>query len=336
MSSIAVAIYGPIFIGVVLNILLYGIMITQTYIYFNTFKQDRTWMKAFVGLLFLCDTVNCVFDIIFLYVPLINDFGDELALTTASWVFATDPAMTAIIGSLVQLFFAWRVKVLTNSTPAVLVITACAIVSLLGGIGTSIAVGMIPQFFEFQKFKVIVIIWLIASSVADCLITFVLVGYLRVHKTGFGPTDDFVNKIIRMTVQTGLITALWATVDLIVYLASPTGLHLIFNIPLAKLYTNSLMSSLNSRAGWSYGSNSSGPATAESGNRGRNFGVRTGGEASQMTPSQVYVDVESHEMVDVVDAKGVYPPEPALNTHGYSKRSVVLTHTAGGAPPPRS
>ena len=33
----------------------------------------------------------------------------------------------------------------------------------------------------------------------------------------------------------------------------PTGLHLIFNLPLSKLYTNSLMSSLNSRAGWKYG-----------------------------------------------------------------------------------
>lgn len=28
--------------------------------------------------------------------------------------------------------------------------------------------------------------------------------------------------------------------------------HLAFNFPLAKLYTNSLMSSLNSRAGWRY------------------------------------------------------------------------------------
>ena len=31
--------YGPIFVGVVLNILLYGIMITQTYLYFNVYKK---------------------------------------------------------------------------------------------------------------------------------------------------------------------------------------------------------------------------------------------------------------------------------------------------------
>ncbi len=36
----------------------------------------------------------------------------------------------------------------------------------------------------------------------------------------------------------------------------PTGLHLIFNLPLSKLYTNCLMSSLNSRAGWQYSESS--------------------------------------------------------------------------------
>ena len=78
-----------------------------------------------------------------------------------------------------------------------------------------------------------------------------------------------------VTVQTGLITALCAIIDLVLFLVSvsprvhlppasrvdrplppllspqPTGLHLIFNLPLAKLYTNSLLSSLNSRALWS-------------------------------------------------------------------------------------
>lgn len=60
----------------------------------------------------------------------------------------------------------------------------------------------------------------------------------RKHKTGFTATDDIVNKIIRskskilitrdvgithndaVTVQTGMITALCATIDLILFLAS--------------------------------------------------------------------------------------------------------------------
>ena len=33
-------------------------------------------------------------------------------------------------------------------------------------------------------------------------------------------------------------------------------------------------------------------------------------DASKQTPSQVYIDVESHEMVDVIDAKACYPTDP--------------------------
>ncbi|EEB95343.1 hypothetical protein MPER_05698, partial [Moniliophthora perniciosa FA553] len=110
-----------------------------------------------------------------------------------------------------------------------------------------------------------VLVWLVGQCVADVAITLILVEYLwvvvffflfslanpicrRKHKTGFHSSDQLVDRIIRMTVQTGLTTSLCAVADLILYLVNPTGLHLIFNFPLAKLYTVSLMSSLNSRA----------------------------------------------------------------------------------------
>ena len=125
-----------------------------------------------------------------------------------------------------------------------------------GGVGTAIAVGMIPEFTHFQKFEVIVIIWLAFSAVADTVIAISLVWHLvsicillamtdltafqRKHKTGFSQTDDVVNKIIRSTylfscsfssadadgaaliatVQTGLITALCAIIDLVLFLAT--------------------------------------------------------------------------------------------------------------------
>lgn len=31
--------YGPIFVGLVFNILLYGMMVTQTYLYFNIYSR---------------------------------------------------------------------------------------------------------------------------------------------------------------------------------------------------------------------------------------------------------------------------------------------------------
>lgn len=317
MGSPAAVTYGPIFVGCVLNIVLYGIMITQTFLYFTVYKKDKLWMKLFVGTLFLCDTLNCAFDIAFVYVALVDGFDNPIGLDYASWVFATDPAMTAFIALFVQMFFAWRVKVLTNSIPAVLFVMFCSLFQWCGGVGTAIAVGMIPEFVHFQRFEVIVIIWLAFSAVADSSITAALVWHLRKHKTGFSQTDDIVNRIIRLTVQTGLITALCATIDLILFLATPSGLHLIFNLPLSKLYTNSLMSSLNSRAGWKYGNvgASTGISEMSHGNiNGLSMKSEIGKRVSVMQQAggqQVFIDVESHEMVDVLESDKHPLPSPS-------------------------
>ncbi|KAF7789099.1 hypothetical protein EIP86_000033 [Pleurotus ostreatoroseus] len=45
----------------------------------------------------------------------------------------------------------------------------------------------------------------------------------------------------------GLLVTVVAGANLIAFLVTPSALYLIFNIPLAKLYSNSLMSSLNLR-----------------------------------------------------------------------------------------
>ncbi|TFY73968.1 hypothetical protein EWM64_g10044 [Hericium alpestre] len=108
-------IYGPILAGTYLNILLYGVTVAQVYLYCKTFKKDRLWMRFYILTLFLADTLNTAFCMVLLYTSLINQFGDVVALQKANWLMASEPALTGIIGAMVQLFFAWRVKVLTNS-----------------------------------------------------------------------------------------------------------------------------------------------------------------------------------------------------------------------------
>ncbi|KAH7882680.1 hypothetical protein F5I97DRAFT_1816535, partial [Phlebopus sp. FC_14] len=248
---------GPILIGIIFNTLLYGIMISQTFLYFTTYKRDSWWLKLFVVYLFLADTVNSVFDLVYIYNCLINHFGLQVRLLTGNpgsmvttTACTTDPAMTGIIGSSVQLFFAWRVHVISKSIPAVIAIVICAVVNLLASLGTAIGDGIVLEFMMLRKLQVVVIIWLAAAAVGDVLITATLVWHLSRRKTGLAATDDLINRIMRLTVQTGLITAVCAVVDLAFYLTNANGIHLIFNLPLAKLYSNSLLSSLNYRGRW--------------------------------------------------------------------------------------
>ncbi|EIM84417.1 uncharacterized protein STEHIDRAFT_100468 [Stereum hirsutum FP-91666 SS1] len=297
-ENFAQLIWGPMLIGTFLNILLYGVSVSQLYIYYGNYQRDKPWMRVFICILFLADTVNTAFDMQLNYAALINHFGDNDFIQTATWVFQTDPAMTGIIGMMVQVFFAWRIKVLSGSLWAALLIGLFAVLECLAGIGTAIAVGFVPKFFDFQIFKPAVVIWLACSALCDCLITLVLVLYLRKHKSGFVATDSIIDKIIRLTVQTGAVTSIVAVTDLILFLASPAGLHLAFNFPLSKFYTNSLLSSLNARGGWAYSSSSQPERSVNmlSSQVQRRRDVVTF-EQSTVRP-EVYVDVEQHEMVD--------------------------------------
>ncbi|KAF9067132.1 hypothetical protein BDP27DRAFT_1393141 [Rhodocollybia butyracea] len=259
--------HGPMFIGYTFTLMLYGIMTTQVYLYYNTFKKDRMWMKTFVAVLFLADTVNTIFDAIYLYDSLIIHF----------------------------------VKVLTTNWWLVLLVS----LSSLTGLGT----GVTPNFVDFRMFKWSVCMWLAGECLGDIMITSVLVWHLRKHKTGFQASDELIDRIIRLTVQTGLVTALCATLDLLFFLIDPTGTHLIFNFPLAKLYTNSVMSSLNSRGAWKYSKQrSTGDATMPSNiitTGDFNSGTPKQSEVSPTSSSKVYVEVESHEMRDI-DAERRY------------------------------
>ncbi|KAF7987082.1 hypothetical protein HWV62_247 [Athelia sp. TMB] len=156
---------GPMMIGTLLNLMLYGVMVIQVHTYFMTYPKDRLWFKALVVFLLIADTANAVFDTVFVYDALVVHWG----------------------------------------------------------VGTAIAVGMIPEFERFVEFEVIVIIWLVAAAATDLCITFALCYHLHKHKTGFPATDDLVNRVIRLTMQTGALTATFAIIDLILFLVDPTA-----------------------------------------------------------------------------------------------------------------
>jgi len=91
---------------------------------------------------------------------------------------------------------------------------------------------------------------LVLAPVTDLVISGSLVHFLRSSRTGFAATDDILTKLTRLTIQTGLITAVCALLTLIVYLAFNNNWNFLLNMALAKLYANCLMSSLNARAQW--------------------------------------------------------------------------------------
>ncbi|KAJ7453144.1 hypothetical protein FB451DRAFT_672232 [Mycena latifolia] len=240
--------FGPFLIGVLLNTMLYGIMVVQAYLYYHRYRSDRTWFRYFVLYLFIMETANWVLDVGLIYEPLIIRYGTPEALTVSPILLRPDAIITVFISTPIQFFFAWRISVITESWIMPMLISMLAIASFGGGAATTTIVTLNPDFASFGSFHAEVNTWLISSAACDVVVTSSLVWSLWSRKTNIIAMDSYINKIIRLSVQTGFITAAAALLDMILSIVTPgTTLNFILDFPLSKLYTNSLISTLNAR-----------------------------------------------------------------------------------------
>ncbi|KIY73562.1 hypothetical protein CYLTODRAFT_434209 [Cylindrobasidium torrendii FP15055 ss-10] len=307
--------YGPMLIGMMFNLMLYGVVLSQTYIYLTSYKKrDKLWIQILVLFLLVANTANSVFVSADVYIALVINYGSSTVTDNApylkdcTWLFITNPIITGVVGAACQVFFCWRVKVLTRSWVLSGIVVIISIVGMIGSIMFSAHLVHTPAFLSFTDFKQIVILWLVCACAADVAISGIMVWYLRKHKTGFERSDELVDRIIRVTVQTGIITSFAAFIDMIVYLVNPSALHLLFNVVLTKLYTCTMLSSLNSRGGWQYSGSNGGSNSQSGGNmvstiggsQGRNKRTAHGSinPTATHTRPEVFVHVEHMELQD--------------------------------------
>jgi hypothetical protein len=248
-------IYGPMLIGVMLNCVLFGIMVMQLFIYYQTYPKDGLWLKLFVAYLAIAETVNTACDMYLVYQPLIQRFAKIEAVEFFPIMLAASPIVTVLISTPVQMFMAWRIVVITQSKKIPFVIAVFSIVSLAGGIWVGVQVVVFKLFSKKDSFQFNLpgVIWFVAAAVADVLITVTLVYSLRQRKTGHKKTSSLINRIIKLTIQTGLVTTITALLDLFLFTLSPkTAVSFVWDFSVSKLYTNALLSTLNARAGWNH------------------------------------------------------------------------------------
>ncbi|KAJ7025191.1 hypothetical protein C8F04DRAFT_1269546 [Mycena alexandri] len=228
---------------------LFGLMSMQSFNYFQKFVKDSWWLKGLVGILWALDTLQLVLIGDVLYYWVITNYNDPAILAVSTWSFNIGIAVTNLIVFIVELFLARRVYILSNNN-----ILLTGIIVLLSTLyfGFELAVQVrtfqlkeIRLFFEFQW---IASVGLACAAAADLLIAISLSCYLLRSCTGIKTTDSIVNKLILYAMNTGLLTVIIVLIDMICFLTMPKNLlHIAFNLVAGKLYTNSLLASLNFR-----------------------------------------------------------------------------------------
>jgi len=251
---------GPLLVGVCMNWCLWGLLTVQIY-YYSTFFKDSWHMHILVYSLYLVDSIQVFINMDIVFDLLCNNWGNAERLLTPGWALCTMPIFSGLVSFPVQCFFAARIWNLRASWKSLLsqiaikciiiFVILCGLAQALCAIIAGARMIVIGNITKISILNAYISIWLGGSTVCDTVITITLLLLLRSARkeAHWKETKSLIDSLIQQTVQTGLITTFAASVELILFLVSnKTYLHTIFACILGKLYTNSLMATLNSRA----------------------------------------------------------------------------------------
>jgi len=211
------------------------------------------WLYStqFIGSYRSLDTIHTILVTHMVYTYLVTDFGDYTALQGNIWSFNLHVFVTTIVACMSQIFFIHRCWTLDKgkiNTFFSCFILLVAFTQVGFGIACTAITFSRTQYVQFLEFTWAVDTWLGAAAACDILVSAAIVRSLWRSRTGIPRTNNLIIRLILWTVNTGIITSLWAILDIALFTASKdTLIHDFFNVMLAKLYANTLLATLNHR-----------------------------------------------------------------------------------------
>ncbi|KAF8211493.1 hypothetical protein K438DRAFT_1958595 [Mycena galopus ATCC 62051] len=241
---------GSALLGCIFAAGLYGVSCVQTWYYFNRYgSTDHWYIKALVGLVFVCDSIHQALISHTVYWYVITNYSRPEALSNLVWSILLEVLFNGLIGLIVQSFLTMRVWRLSNGNKALTAVTASLVLAEFGcSVAFTIQSMQLHTWKELGELKGLSMSVNILGAAADFVIALILVFYLRRSRTGFKKSDTMISKLIMFSVSTGLLTSICAVASLVSILVwGQTLIYVAFYFSLGRLYFNSVLATLNAR-----------------------------------------------------------------------------------------
>ncbi|KAJ6459178.1 hypothetical protein C8R47DRAFT_1162302 [Mycena vitilis] len=241
---------GPWIIGCCLDLVLQGALFTQFANYFAWYPDDKGIQKAIVAGLFVMTTLKSIQSFVIIWNHAILFFGDlrgAILLNFTAWFELGNPLMVAAIGLYVQLYFCYRLYVISGRSYIVAPVATIFIFAVVAMIFATyfIATQQVSRIADWFTAH------LSAVFAGDVLLSCATAFFLLKSRRGALPQSvGLISALVRLTFQTAAPAAICAMLNLIsaVRFTGGQGLFaLVFNMPLPKLYAISMMFTLNAR-----------------------------------------------------------------------------------------
>ncbi|KAJ7506128.1 hypothetical protein B0H11DRAFT_2153906 [Mycena galericulata] len=202
---------GPWLVGGCIDLILQGILSCQFVNYFTWYSDDKITLRVIVSILVLLTVLESIHAFAVVWIQSIVYFGDlqgAILLNYTAWWQSGTPLMTATIGLYVQSDFCYRLFVISKKR---------------------YVVAPIVTLFVFAYLSMVI------GDSQGCA----------------RPTPGLLNALVRLTFQTAAPAAICAMFNLVFSQVNPGGSGITstaFNMALPKLYSVSMMYTLNARS----------------------------------------------------------------------------------------
>ncbi|EIN13343.1 hypothetical protein PUNSTDRAFT_129031 [Punctularia strigosozonata HHB-11173 SS5] len=193
----------------------------------------------------ILDTLHAALLVHVIYYYLVTNFGNFLVLLRNTWSLVIEVFIGNLLTCTVQIFFAHRVYKLSNMrnwwTP--LLICVLAVAQLAAAIGFTVRGLAFPKFADTDVNMPWTASALSVDITCDMVISFAMVFYLNRNRTQFAKTNKAINMLMTYSLNTGLLTTIFAAITLSVFMANHKSLlYAPFYFILVRLYSCSFMS----------------------------------------------------------------------------------------------
>jgi len=239
---------GVLLVGIFFNTYLFGIVTTQFITYYNLKFKDPLWIRIAVAILVVIDTFHSAAVIYMAWEYCVTNFDNPAILSVALWPYTFTPIGTAIAAIVTHVFLSYRIFRLSQKLWVLIILNIGALASFSTGVACGIKAWIIRDVTKFDVLTTLVTWWLGIQMVLDIAIAVGMTYVLWKSKTGYKRTDSVIHRLIRGAIQIGIFSTIFAAGDLFSFAFSPdTNFYGMFAIPLGRIYTNTLMNTLNMR-----------------------------------------------------------------------------------------
>ncbi|KAH9902439.1 hypothetical protein C8Q73DRAFT_670311 [Cubamyces lactineus] len=217
--------YGAILLGSFASLMLYGLTLHQAYRYLRAHATDGIYMKCYVALVVILDTLHSGLCMHMSYWYLVKCYFRPDRLFTGVWSLNMIAVTVGVTIILCQCFFARRVYIIGGKFRNIAFVSVFLFLGELAfAIVATIKAFVLPNLVEFRKFA-----WTISAAYglsvgSNAMLTSVLIFVLHRSRTGFERTDSKIDTLIKYAVCTGLMTDLFGILALVFALVQPSNL----------------------------------------------------------------------------------------------------------------